>query len=184
MSLFTAQIFNGLLSGFVGRFQQQSDGSVSPRHVIEVDGSAVGTAGGEVSLPVSGVFWQAVQPVVQSGSTGTDYSANKSTITIPNVGAAFGASGPYANYVLLTTIPASATRANIDIENISGGQIVLVRDDGTAAAASAPNNASAFALAGGAGVGSQGGSWSSATFKGRLQIYAPSSSAIVSVMVD
>ncbi|HDR9029961.1 hypothetical protein [Burkholderia vietnamiensis] len=120
--------------------------------------------------------------VVQSGSTGTDYSANKPTI--PNVGAAFGASGPYANYVLVATVPASPTRNNIDIENISGAQIAVVRDDGTAANGAAPANASVFTLAGGASAGAQGGAWSSQTFKGRLQIYAPSAAAIVSVMVD
>ncbi|WP_447361696.1 hypothetical protein ACSC95_19130 [Burkholderia vietnamiensis] len=120
--------------------------------------------------------------VNQAGSTGTDYSANKPTI--PNVGAAFGASGPYANYVLVATVPALATRNNVDIENISGAQIAVVRDDGTAASGAAPANASVFALGGGASAGSQGGAWSSQTFKGRLQIYAPSAAAVVSVMVD
>ncbi|MEI1276594.1 hypothetical protein V8G45_27475 [Klebsiella pneumoniae] len=120
--------------------------------------------------------------VTQGGSTGQDYSANKPTL--PYVGAAFGASGPYANYVLIATVPALATRNNVDIENISGAQIVVVRDDGTAGSGAAPNNASVFALGGGSAAGAQGGAWSSQTFKGRLQIYAPSSSAIVSVMVD
>ncbi|RQR87744.1 hypothetical protein DIE09_06745 [Burkholderia sp. Bp9010] len=120
--------------------------------------------------------------VVQAGSTGLDYSANKPTL--PNVGAAFGATGPYASYVLVATVPASPTRNNVDIENISGAQIAVVRDDGTAANGAAPNNASAFALGGGSAAGAQGGAWSSQTFKGRLQIYAASSSAIVSVMVD
>ncbi|MBR8152704.1 hypothetical protein [Burkholderia vietnamiensis] len=120
--------------------------------------------------------------VNQAGSTGTDYSANKPTI--PNVGAAFGASGPYANYVLVATVPALATRNNVDIENISGAQIAVVRDDGTAASGVAPANASVFALGGGASAGAQGGAWSSQTFKGRLQIYAPSAAAVVSVMVD
>ncbi|MEZ7525200.1 hypothetical protein [Burkholderia vietnamiensis] len=120
--------------------------------------------------------------VNQAGSTGTDYSANKPTI--PNVGAAFGASGPYANYVLVATVPALATRNNVDIENISGAQIAVVRDDGTAANGAAPANASVFALGGGASAGAQGGAWSSQTFKGRLQIYAPSAAAVVSVMVD
>ncbi len=120
--------------------------------------------------------------VVQSGSTGLDYSSNKPTI--PNVGAAFGASGLYANYVLVATVPASPTRNNVDIENISGGQIAVVRDDGTAGNGAAPANASVFALGGGASAGAQGGAWSSQTFKGRLQIYAASSSAVVSVMVD
>ncbi len=124
----------------------------------------------------------AIGSVSATGSVGTDYSANKPTL--PNVGANFAASGPYASYVLIATVPASATRNNVDIENTSGAQVVIVRDDGTAASGTAPNNASVFALAGGAAVGAQGGSWSSTTFKGRLQIYAPSASAQVSVMID
>ena len=118
---------------------------------------------------------------IQPGSTGTDYSANPPAI--PNVGAAFGATGPYANYVLVKTIPAG-TRNAIDVENASGSPVVVVRDDGTAASGSAPANASVFPLAGGSSVGQQGGSWSSSTFKGRVQVYAPASTAQVTVMVD
>lgn len=121
-----------------------------------------------------------VAPIV--GSSGQDFSANNPTL--PNIGANFGASGPYANYILIKTIAASVTRANADIENLSGDQIVVVRDDGTAANAAAPVNASAFALAPGAAAGAQGGSWSSTTFKGRIQIYGPSASDQVAAFVD
>lgn len=121
-------------------------------------------------------------PVLPPASTGLDFSANQPTL--PAVGAVFSTTGPYANYVLIATVPASPTRANVDVENISGGQIVVVRDDGTAVSGAAPNNASLFVLGGGTAAGAQGGSWSSTTFKGRLQIYAPSSSAIVAVMED
>jgi hypothetical protein len=116
-----------------------------------------------------------------TGTTGSDHSGNEPAI--PNVGAAFGATGPYANYVLVATVPAGP-RNNVDIENISGAQIAVVRDDGTAASGAAPTNASVFALGGGASAGAQGGAWSSTTFKGRLQIYAPVSTAIVTLMVD
>ena len=116
------------------------------------------------------------------GSKGMDYSANKPAL--PNVGANFGSTGPYANYVLITTVPATSIRYLVDIENDSGYQIAIVRDDGTAATGSQPMNASVFSLGPGSGVGAQGGSWTSTTFYGRLQIYAPSSSAQVSVMVD
>jgi hypothetical protein len=112
----------------------------------------------------------------------SDYSANQPTL--PVVGANFAASGPYASYVLIATIPASSSRNNVGIENNSGAQIAIIRDDGTAAAAVAPANASVFALAGGAGAGSQGGSWSSTTFKGRMQIYAASSGAQIAAMID
>lgn len=120
--------------------------------------------------------------VISGGSTGLDYSANKPTL--PNIGANFAASGPYASYVLIATVPANPSRFNVDIENTSGAQIAIIRDDGTAASAAAPVNASVFSLAGGSGVGAQGGAWSSQTFKGRLQIYAASSSAQVAVMGD
>lgn len=119
---------------------------------------------------------------VAAGSVGSDLSANKPAL--PAVGQPFAAAGPYASYVLIATVPASPSRNNVDIENISGAQIAVVRDDGTAASGAAPNNASVFALGGGSAAGAQGGAWSSQTFKGRLQIYAPSSTAIVSVMVD
>lgn len=115
-------------------------------------------------------------------SNGLDFSANQPAL--PNIGAAFGASGPYANYVLIVTVPAQTFRNSVDVENISGAQIAVVRDDGTAANGAAPINASVFALAGGSAAGAQGGAWSSTTFSGRLQIYAPVSTAIVSVMVD
>lgn len=120
--------------------------------------------------------------VVSAGSTGLDYSVNQPTL--PNVGANFAASGPYASYVLLATVPASATRNNIEILNPSGAQIVLVLDDGTRASGSAPANASIVPLGGGSGAGAQGGSWSDQTFKGRVQIYALSASAFVTARVS
>ncbi len=124
----------------------------------------------------------ALGSVAQTGTVGTDYSANKPIL--PNVGSAFGSSGPYANYVLISTVPASPTRNNVDIENTSGAPIAILRDDGAAASGSAPNNACVFSLGGNSPPGAQGGSWSSQTFKGRLQIYAPSSSAQVSIFID
>lgn len=119
--------------------------------------------------------------ITQIGTLGFDFSVNKPTL--PNVGAAFGGSGPYANYVLIQTIAAGG-RNNVGVENTSGAQLVIVRDDGSAAVGAQPNNASVFALAGGASAGAQGGSWSSQTFKGRIQVYAPSAAAQVAIYVD
>ncbi len=124
----------------------------------------------------------AVPGFAQAGTKGRDYSANPPAL--PSVGANFSASGPYANYVLIQTIPASATRIAVDIENTSGAQIAIVRDDGSAANGAAPANASAFALGPGAAAGAQGGSWTSQTFKGRVQIYAPSSTAFVAAFAE
>jgi hypothetical protein len=111
-----------------------------------------------------------------TGSTGTDASANAPAI--PPVGGAPFTTGPYAGFVLTTLQAASAARSNIDVENTSGSTIVVVRDDGTAAVGSPPNNASVFPLAGGGSVGAQGGAWSSQTFKGRLQVYSPITTAL------
>jgi hypothetical protein len=118
---------------------------------------------------------------VKNGSSGNDYSLNKPAI--PNVGAGFGATGTYANYVYLGVILASPTRNEVEVINTSGSQIVLVFDDGSAAAGAAATNASVFALGAGSGVGSQGGAWQSAIFKGRIQIYALSSTAQIMARV-
>lgn len=117
-----------------------------------------------------------------TGSAGQDFSVNAPAL--PAVGSNFAASGPYANYLLIRTVAANPARNNLDIENNSGSQIAILRDDGSAAPGSAPANASIFALAGGAGIGSQGGSWSTTTFKGRTQIYAPTTTAQVAVFQD
>jgi hypothetical protein len=120
--------------------------------------------------------------VAPAGTTGLDYSANKPTL--PNVGANFAASGPYASYYLIATVTAAQQKSLVQVWNTSGAQIAIIRDDGTAASAAAPTNATVFSLAGGTAVGSQGGSYADANFKGRLQIYAPSSTAQVAVSVE
>ncbi len=120
--------------------------------------------------------------VSNAGSTGLDFSTNAPAL--PLIGNGFGTSGPYANYLLIRTVPANPGRNNLDIENNSGAQIAILRDDGSAATGSAPNAATIFALAGGAGIGSQGGSWSTASFKGRIQVFAPSATAQVAVFQD
>jgi hypothetical protein len=120
-----------------------------------------------------------IQDTSAGGSTGSDYSANKPTL--PNVGANFAASGVYASYFLVTTVPANSLRSEIEVFNVSGNQVALILDDGTAASSAAPNNATIFALAGGSSNGAQGGSWISQTFKGRVQVYAPANTAFVAV---
>lgn len=117
----------------------------------------------------------------QTGSTGKDYSVNKPAV--PMIGVDFVSSGPYANYKLVTTIQ-SASRNTISVQNTSGQQIVLVIDDGTAAINTMPANASLVALNGGTTIGSRGDSWDSNTFKGRIQIYAPSTSAFVTIFAN
>lgn len=150
---------------------QSLAGIVSPGIVLESrPGQAISPTN---PLPVS---------LATSGSTGLDFSTNAPAL--PLVGNGFGPGGPYANYQLIRTVPASASRSNLDIENNSGAQIAILRDDGTAAIGAAPNAASIFALAGGPGIGSQGGSWSTSSFKGRVQIFAPLATAQVAIFQD
>jgi len=151
--------------------QLNSNGSVTPYHVEDTVQRAALLAALAALVP-------------NAGSTGRDFSAGAPTV--PNIGAAFGA-GVYDGYVVAATRAANPTRANIDVENCTGATIVVVRDDGTAASGAAPTNASVFALGGGSAPGAQGGAWSSTTFKGRLQIYAPAAltaGAFVTVMED
>jgi len=102
--------------------------------------------------------------VLHSGGTPIDYSANPMAV-------------PLAGYVLIATAPVNATRGNIEVVNHSGAQIQIVLDDGLGTA----GTISSVLLAGGVGAPSQGGSWSDMSFKGRARIYAPLSTAIVTV---
>lgn len=76
---------------------------------------------------------------------GFDFSPNQPAV--PNVGANFGASGPYANYVWLKTIPIDTARKNLEIHNNSTSAIVVVLDDGRASAGQAPTGVSMFSVA-------------------------------------
>jgi hypothetical protein len=112
-----------------------------------------------------------------------DFSLNQPTI--PNVGANFGGAGPYANYVLLETVGINSSCVNVEIQNQSLSQIVLVLDDGRAASGAAPTGASVKVLAAAAAAGGMGGEWDSQSNKRRIQIYGPSGqSPQVSVFRD
>lgn len=91
-----------------------------------------------------------VQTVLQAGSTGTDYSASAATVPTGTP---------------LVTIPATAGRAFVEVQNQSVGNLQLVRDDGTGA------NQTTIIMAPAATAGGQGGGWSSATFKGRIRVF-------------
>jgi hypothetical protein len=151
---------------------EQYAGALSTHSTPDINGAAGFTSANPGSVKV----------VNTPGTSGSDFSVNSPQI--PELGAGFPGSGLYPNFVLVTTIPANATRMNVDIENSSGGPIVILRDDGTAATGQTLNNASMFPLAGGLTPGAQGGSWSSTTFKGRIQIFAPASNVFITAMVD
>jgi len=97
--------------------------------------------------------------VSQAGSTGSDASANAINI-------------PMAGLSLIQTVAVNPSRLSIEIQNQSAGLIQIVRDDG------AGNNQTSILLASGGSAGSQGGSWSSLSFKGRLRIYGVSGAQV------
>lgn len=116
---------------------------------------------------------------VQLGSSGQDFSVNKPSL--PNVGATFGSTGPYANYVLIATLPADPSRNSWIFQNQSSGQVVLVFDDGTAGSGVAPANTTVMSYSAAATSGGQGAADGDLTFKGRIQVYAPSASAQIAL---
>lgn len=156
-----------------------SVGLTSQINMIPGQGQAVlsvGTPKGQTTPPLSAVS------TTLTGTTGTDLSIN--VPTIPAVGSNFPGTGTYANYVLVTTVPVNSNRVSIDVENPSGDNILLIRDDGVSNIGSVPVNASLIPLAPGNGPGTQGGSWTSVTFKGRVQVYAPSSSDFITIATE
>jgi hypothetical protein len=120
---------------------------VLPTQLFDGTGVAIGTAANPI-----------VSNVTVAGTTGTDYSANAAAV-------------PIAGLVLLATVPATPSRAYVEVQNQSAGQIQLVRDDGAGA------NQSSVLLASG-GANAQGGGWSSTTFKGRVRVYGVTGSQV------
>lgn len=114
---------------------------------------------GAACVSVQGVTGGVPLGTIQSGTTGTDFSANAATI-------------PMSGFSLLATIPATPGRAGVEIQNQSAGTLQVVRDDGAGA------NQTTILLGPGAGVGTQGGGWSSSTFKGRIRVYGTSGSQV------
>ena len=94
-----------------------------------------------------------------AGGAGTDLSANEATV-------------PIATYVLLATVPATPSRAAVEVQNQSATTVQVVKDDG------ADNELTTILLASGGAVNTQGGSWMSLTFKGRVRVYGPTGSQV------
>jgi len=138
--------------------------------------------GGSPSTVADGMAIVGIRPD-SGGTTGLDFTANEPTW--PVVGANFGSfGGPYDSWILLATIPAQPSRLQITIDNMSSAQILCLRDDGTAGPGAALVNATGFTLNPKVSVGPEGGNYSSATFRGRIQIYGASSSQTVAVSTD
>ncbi len=123
------------------------------------------------------------------GSPGVDIpGANRPTP--PNVGANFGSSGTFANYTLYATVPkpvAPVVRYAVRIQNLSTCPALVLQDDGTASAGSAPSNASFWVLNPAQSAGTAGTIYASPTDKGRDQVYVPSScasTALITVHYD
>jgi hypothetical protein len=107
-------------------------------------------------------------------------NASTTSVTLPAIGQPFAASGPYASYVLLTTIPADEARQELFIQNLSTAQIALILDDSTTAVGSVPavGKATVMSLAAAGVAGGAGGLFSD-RFQGRVQVYALSAAAQV-----
>jgi hypothetical protein len=128
-------------------------GTFYQAHSLRSDGVPVGAA---APLPVLII---GPQGVVQAGSTGVNFSANAATV-------------PISGLVLLTTVPATPGRAYVEIQNQSAAMVQVVRDDGLG------NNQTSILIASGSAAGTQGGSWFSATFKGRIRVYGASGAQV------
>jgi hypothetical protein len=107
-------------------------------------------------------------------------NASTNAVTIPAIGAAFAASGPYASFVLLTTIPADEGRQLVQVQNLSTGLVAIVLDDGTTAVGAVPaaGKATVMSLSAAASAGGAGGTYQD-KFQGRVQVYALSAAAQV-----
>ena len=113
-----------------------------------------------------------------------DYSSNQPTL--PVLGATtYSYNGVTFNLLTASTIPAvlpsnpSAQRGEVEIQNQSSGDILIIMDDGSAAIGGVLAAASLEVLGPGQGTGKQGGGWSSSIVQGRIQIFAPSTTAQV-----
>jgi hypothetical protein len=104
------------------------------------------------------------------------------SLTLPAIGANFAASGPYASYVLLGTVPADGARMELSAQNHSTSVAVLILDDGSTASGSVPpaGKATTVALSAAAVAGGPGGVFAD-KFQGRVQVYGALSTSQVAV---
>ena len=144
---------------------------IDTEYAVAGDGGRIGGVvifapsqdGSRTAQPI-GVPGSPMQVSVVGGASGgiapADYSANAATV-------------PMSGLVLLATIPATASRASVEVQNQSAGTVQVVRDDGNGTS----GTVSSIILAG-SGAGLQGGGWSSTSFKGRVRIFGASGSQI------
>ena len=109
------------------------------------------------------------------------YFSNPS-LTLPAIGANFAASGPYASYVWLKTIPADAARMELAATNVRTSVALLILDDGTTAVGSVPirGTATTSALSAAPVAGGAGGVFTE-KFQGRVQCYGALSTSQVAI---
>lgn len=92
-------------------------------------------------------------------ATGTDFSVNAAPV-------------PMNGLVLLLTVPVTASRSYIEVQNQSAALLQLVRDDGYG------GNQTSILLSSGGSAGAQGAGWTSSTFSGRVRIYGPAGAQV------
>ena len=103
-------------------------------------------------------------------------------LTLPAIGANFGTTGPYANYVLLSTVPADQARMELSAQNLSTSVAVLILDDGSTPVGSVPaaGKATTAALSAASVAGGVGGTFAD-KFQGRAQVYGALSTSQIAV---
>ena len=74
-------------------------------------------------------------------------NSSTTNVTIPAIGANFAASGPYASYVLLGTVPADGARMELSAQNLSTSVALLILDDGSKPVGSVPAAGKATTMA-------------------------------------
>lgn len=111
-------------------------------------------------------LWVALAGVLTfkpAGSIGAERSANPPTG--PGAGTSFAFNGTTLN--LLATIAANPARRGLEVNNTTGGLVVVVLDDG----ANTAGTVSLFPLAAGAGAFQQGGDFAPPNELGRLRLF-------------
>jgi hypothetical protein len=104
------------------------------------------------------------------------------SLTLPAIGANFAASGPYASYVLLGTVPADGARMEVSAQNLSTAVALLILDDGSTAVGSVPaaGKATTMSLSAAPVAGGVGGIFAD-KFQGRVQVYGALSTSQIAV---
>jgi hypothetical protein len=107
---------------------------------------------------------------------------SNAALTLPPIGGNFAASGPYASYTLLSTVPADGAQMEISAENHSTAVALLILDDGTTPVGSVPaaGHATTISLSASGVAGGPGGTFTG-KFNGRVSVYGATSTSQIAL---